>query len=107
MVATLPFGGVSQAQPPSTPLLSDRNFYELMDVEQDASVDQIKAQFTILEATFDSLGEDVVKSLKRARDILTVPSSRERYDKELKEVRTPALLTDYYKRLRVSKVANR
>ena len=54
-----------------------------MDVEQDASFDQIKAQFTILEATFDGLGEDVVKSLKMARDILTVPSSRETYDKKL------------------------
>ena len=73
-----------QAQPPSTPLLSDRTFYELMDVEQDASLDQIKAQFTILEATFDSLGEDVVRSLKRARPILTIPSSRDIYDKKLK-----------------------
>lgn len=64
--------------------MSERNFYELMEVEQDATVDQIKDQFTILEATFDSLGADVVKSLKRARDILTVPSSREMYDKKLK-----------------------
>jgi DnaJ-class molecular chaperone len=64
--------------------MSERNFYELMEVEQDATVDQIKDQFTILEATFDSLGGDVVKSLKRARDILTVPSSREMYDKKLK-----------------------
>ena len=55
-----------------------------MDVEQDASFDQIKAQFTILEATFDGLVEDVVKTLKRARDILTVPSFREIYDKKLK-----------------------
>ena len=64
--------------------MSDRNFYEQLEVEQDASVDQIKDQFTILEATFDSLGADVVKSLKRARDILIVPSSREMYDKKLK-----------------------
>jgi DnaJ-class molecular chaperone len=64
--------------------MSERNFYELMEVEQDATVDQIKDQFTILEATFDSLDEVVVKSLKRARDILTVPSSREMYDKKLK-----------------------
>lgn len=64
--------------------MSERNFYELMEVEQDATVDQIKDQFTILEATFDSLGADVVKSLKRARDILIVPSSREMYDKKLK-----------------------
>ena len=75
----------TQVQPPSTPLLSDRNFYELMDVEQDASLDQIKAHFTILEATFDSLGEDVVKSLKRAREILTMPTSRAIYDRNLKE----------------------
>ena len=65
--------------------MSERNFYELMEVEQDATVDQIKDQFTILEATFDSLGADVVKSLKRARDILIIPSSREMYDKKLKE----------------------
>ena len=56
-----------------------------MDVEKDASLDQIKAQFTILEATFDSLGEDVVKSLKRARAILTIPSSRDIYDTTLRE----------------------
>ena len=64
--------------------MSERNFYELMEVEQDATVDQIKDQFTILEATFDSLDEVVVKSLKRARDILIIPSSREMYDKKLK-----------------------
>ena len=52
---------------------------------QDASLDQIKARFAILEATFDSLGEDVVKSLKRAREILTMPTSRAIYDKNLKE----------------------
>ena len=52
--------------------MSDRNFYEQLEVEQDASVDQIKDQFTILEATFDSLSGDVVKSLKRARH--TCPS---------------------------------
>jgi recombinational DNA repair protein (RecF pathway) len=79
-----PLGGGPQAQAPGTPLMSDRNFYEQLEVEQDASVDQIKDQFTILEATFDSLSGDVVKSLKRARDILTVPSSREMYDKKLK-----------------------
>ena len=38
--------------------MSKRNFYEIMEVEQDATVDQIKDQFTILEATFDSLGAD-------------------------------------------------
>ena len=84
MVATSPFGGASQAQPPSTPLLPDRNLDEVMDVEQNASFVQIKAQFTILEATFDGLGEDVVRKLKMARDILTVPGSREMYDKKLK-----------------------
>ena len=65
--------------------MSTRNFYELMNVEQDASCDQIKVPFTTLDATFDDLGAEVIKSLKGGRDILIVPSSREMYDKKPKE----------------------
>ncbi|GAB3890079.1 J domain-containing protein [Spirosoma agri] len=72
--------------------MTTKNYYHLLGIEQDATAEEIKQAYRKLSVKFhpdknngDSFLMDMFKSINEANEVLSNPSRRKKYDKQLNE----------------------